>query len=100
MDEEAIEKIAKSLDAVGEMLAGKHLDNMTREALAQLTLRDLEQLGYHKLPKLKPPLLSKEKQGKVRAGIPGTANVIDFAREVSKRTAQAQRRADIKFYEG
>ena len=35
-------------------------------------------------------LLTEEEQGKVRAKIPGTTNVIEFAREVSKRIAKAQ----------
>lgn len=40
-------------------------------------------------------LLTPEEKGKIRAKIPGTTNVIEFALEVSDRTAKAQQANDF-----
>lgn len=105
MDKEAQEKIAEILsqpikiDLLGARARGfKGIEKKPNARVSQI-LQALRQLGYRKLPKDKPPLLSDEKLNalwRCEKGLPEWATW-----EVPKWFAkQAQREADIKHYEG
>ena len=68
------------------------------EILLDVVVNKIYEARYHRVEG-KPPLLSDEELLHIRAGIPGTRNVVEFAIQVSAKTAQAHRDADVRFYE-
>lgn len=53
---------------------------------ADAIFKAIKELGYYRIDLDQLRALSPKELGKIRASIPGTDNVIDFAREVSNRT--------------
>lgn len=68
---------------------------------AETILGALMKLGYHKLPEDKPPLLSDEEIRQIHTKQP-IRLITDISprnsREANHQVAQAQREADIEFY--
>lgn len=84
MDEEALERISDVAD-INLLLAGA-------------VLEELEKLGYHKLPKGKPPLITDaEAIACIKQDHPRTVFNLTWQATSIK---QAQREANIKWYEG
>ena len=65
--------------------------------MASRILHNLEELGYRKLPQDRPPLLSDEAMDKAYI-IPDKTQTWPY--HLRNSIAEAQREADIKFYEG
>lgn len=88
MDKEAQEHIGYFLSVAQKI--GKNRDYLNVRGSARALLNQLEQLGYRKLPKDKPPLLRDEE-----------ITEVSFCKTMGryKEVAQAQREADIKWYE-
>ena len=97
MDKEAQKKIADIIVCTHSMFDERYEPASAEEFHdeANQILTSLKELGYRKLPKDKPPLLSDEKLPHwIKYPDGGKGDVI----EAYKAVAQAQREADIKFY--
>lgn len=98
MDKEAQEKIVKILnEPLKAPWAGNAVDTIQAgiEYQALEILQTLEQLGYRKLPKEEPPLLSDEEIIQALDNLIASSQVI---KRPERAVAQAQREADIKWY--
>lgn len=101
MDKEAQEKIAKALY---ERCAGQLWEEASASSVdyywsvAHLALTKFEELGYRKLPKDKPPLLSSEEFIAEFKKMEESNAVVNMPWMWGKQVAQAQREGDIKFY--
>jgi len=89
MDKEAQEKIAETLKVCGA-------NPITANALAWDLIGELEKLGYYKLPKDKPPLLSEVIRRERAKNIVGAS--YSTVLENVNWLAQAQREADIALW--
>ena len=114
MDKEAIERIAKEIQEAQDCR-----DEISPLGTAGEILKILEELDYHKFPQGKPPLLSNEEIGKqidgllwdiadgtfygIKEGTTIECKVSEFYENwmaKQRNNIQAQREADIAFYEG